>query len=1181
MSEASAVRSKLVEALKLDLVGPWPGHVFEKELLPENPTRWYLTGYLVPEEAPVEHRTDAESKEQVDSGGEGGGTDDGGIPDKADGPSLLPSSIGLSVLVPAGVARLQAEVTWGDYSWEDPTKDTDEPADEGLGLKEEVKPDTYEIPESSGALLQEGNSAAGTQKPVAKGYRRIPRLELVSFDLPVADGKPISLPVPETGRGGQPMGGLRLVVTARPITQDSHGRLPTGTRAVCLFLVNSRLPTEKAYQANAFQVCVRLKCEAGFVPRPDLRSGDDGSRAHDWDEQVADLQYRRAFDFVSGIGCSAEPVDSIEGQGCQVVQTCWIPAAGVEFVGHLEAAALPGVELGMEALAKLGSVEEARAKLGQLVGHYRAWIEGQADAVAKESGLETNRQKTAKELIKRARLAAERIEHGIELLAEADVREAFCTANRAMARQARQREAQKLGGKPGDAPAPTWRAFQLGFILLNLRGLHDPLHADRELVDLLFFPTGGGKTEAYLGLAAFSLVLRRLRNPGRRGAGVNVLMRYTLRLLTLDQLGRASALVCALELERQERKAAGDLRLGDWPFEIGLWVGSAATPNRMGGPGDTRPGADKTAYRRFRAFRTNSKANPSPIPLENCPWCGKKFETQSFRLIPSEQNPQDLRITCVNPLCAFTGDRPLPIIAVDEPIYRRLPGFLIATVDKFAALPWVGESGKLFGQVERFDDKGFYSAAEPGLGKSLGDALPPPELIIQDELHLISGPLGTIAGVYETAIGHLAERDLGNGGRLRPKIVASTATVRQAEAQIRALFGRWPARVFPPSGPDRRDSFFARSHSPEQTAERLYLGIGAQGRSLKVVLLRTALALLSAGQTAYKAAGGKVPKNAADPYMTLLGYFNSLRELGGSRRIVEDEVTSQLRRYKARRRREPAEDLFSKREIGEPLELTSRVPTNKVSEAKRRLAQTFNEDDHVDLALATNMISVGLDITRLGLMVVLGQPKMSAEYIQATSRVGRDPNRPGLVVTLLNVHKPRDRSHYERFGFYHATFYRTVEATSVTPFSPRALDRALAAAFVAFARHHATAFGPPAGAASILIQRPVLDAVVDAFAERAVAHRFLPPQEAAALRSRVKDRCLDLLGTWFKLADSERLKGAQLQYGREISGQPSLLHGFLDEALRALPVDYQKFRANRSMRDVEPSVDLFPQTLNG
>ncbi|HZR20691.1 MAG TPA: DISARM system helicase DrmA [Verrucomicrobiae bacterium] len=1166
-------RAKLVEALRLDLVGPWPGHEFSSELLPENPTRWYLTGYLVPESAPVEHRSDAEAKDEIDAGGEGGGMDDGGTPDKAAPPSLLPSSMGLSVLVPSGVTKLHAEVSWGDYHWEDPTKE-EEPADEGLGLKEEIKPDSYEIPESSAAALQEEPSKDAKAAPPPKGYRRSARSEPVEVSLPEANGKPAVFPVPNSR-------GLRLVATARPISQDSHSRLPKDTRAVCVFVVNGRPPADHAYQANAFQAQLRIKCEAGFVPRPDLRGGDDGMRAHDWDEQVADLQYRRAFDFVSGIGCAAEPVDRVQGGQCHTVQTCWIPSSEVEFVGHLDAAALPGVELGMEALASLGGVEEARAKLGKLVEHYRGWIDLQASEVAAETSLESNRQKSAKELVRRARLAADRMAAGIELLAHDDVREAFCTANRTMARQARQREAQKANTTPELVSTPTWRAFQLGFILLNLRGLHDPLHADRQLVDLLFFPTGGGKTEAYLGLAAFSLVIRRLRNPGRRGAGVNVLMRYTLRLLTLDQLSRASALICALELERQERTARGDARLGDWPFEIGLWVGSAATPNRMGGPGYKGPSPETTAYRRCRAFRSNSKANPSPIPLENCPWCGKKFDTQSFRLIPSEQNPQDLRITCVNPSCVFTGDHPLPIVAVDEPIYRRLPGFLIATVDKFAALPWIGPSGKLFGHVERVDNDGFYNAAEPGRGQALGGPLLPPELIIQDELHLISGPLGTIAGVYETAIGHLAERDLGEGRRLRPKIIASTATVRQAETQIRGLFARPHSMVFPPAGPNRRDSFFSKTQTADQTPARLYLGVGAQGRSLKVVLLRTALALLSAGQTLYKQAGGKSHSNPVDPYMTLLGYFNSLRELGGSRRIVEDEVTSQLRRYKSRKRRDPVDGLFSKREIGEPLELTSRVSTNQVSEAKRRLAQTFAEDDHVDIALATNMISVGLDITRLGLMVVLGQPKMCAEYIQATSRVGRDPARPGLVVTLLNVHKPRDRSHYEHFGFYHETFYRTVEATSVTPFSPRALDRALAAALVAFARHHAADFGSAIGATNILTNRPALDAVAEAFAERAVSHRFLTPQEQVALRGRVRDRCIDLLDTWYKLADIERLKGAQMQYGTELPNQPALLHGFLDEALAALPDDYWKFRANRSMRDVEPSVHLFPQILKG
>lgn len=1178
-------RAKLVDALSLDLVGPWPGHEFQRELLPEPPNRWYLTGYLVPEEAPIEHKTDADSGDEIDADSKHGGIDDSGEPDKAaSAPSLLPSSIGLSVLVPKGVDRILVEASWGDYTWEDPDKEGPEPVDDGLGLRpepEENYPADNQSTDDPDAARESALEKARAAAP-KKGFRRSPHLETVRIELPEADGKLLFVSIPNSG-------GLQIGVTLRPVTSDPRNRIPKGTRALCVFLVNKRAKAEKAYQGNAYQARIRVTCSEAFVPRPDLRGCTDETGSQDWDSDIADLQYRKVYDYVSGVGCSASPVADGEGQPCNCVETCWIPNAEVEFVGHLDTTVLTGVELGMEQLSEITCVEEARTKLGKLVDHYRAWITTQAELIAAETDLESTRKETAEELIRLAGVAADRIGAGIECLQKADVREAFCTANRVMARQARQREAQRQATSPDVVSAPAWRAFQLGFILLNLRGLHDPTHNDRRMVDLLFFPTGGGKTEAYLGLAAFSLVLRRLRNPGLRGGGVNVLMRYTLRLLTLDQLSRAAALICAMELERTERKGKGDDRLGEWPFEIGLWVGSAATPNRMGGPGDTGPGKDSTAYSRTNRFRRDSNKHASPIPLENCPWCGAKFQSQSFNLIPFGKPPKDLRITCTNAKCAFTGDRPLPVVAVDEPIYRRLPCFLIATVDKFAALPWMGPSGKLFGQVERchfadpdVGDNGFYSAAETGLGKPLGGPLLPPDLIIQDELHLISGPLGTIAGIFETTIGHLAERDLGNGLKLVPKIIASTATVRQAQAQIRGLFGREHSAVFPPPGPDRRDTFFSKTHPANQTPARLYLGVAAQGRSLKVVLLRTALALLSAGKQLYKQAGGKSSTNPLDPYMSLLGYFNSLRELGGSRRIVEDEVTSQLERYHLRRRRDPSDSLFVSRKIAMPLELTSRVSTDEVADVKRRLAQTFNEDDHVDVALATNMISVGLDITRLGLMVVLGQPKMSAEYIQATSRVGRNANKPGLVVALLNVHKPRDRSHYEHFGHYHTTFYRTVEATSVTPFSPRALDRALAPALVAFSRHFLSQLVPAVGAAQVTTHRHHLDAVADAFADRAANHRDgLSGAERAALRSKVRDRCIDLLDSWCKVADAEKLKNAHLQYGTEVQNQPALLRGFLDPKLDSLSDDHRKFRANRSMRDVEASVDLFPKDLKG
>jgi len=462
-------------------------------------------------------------------------------------------------------------------------------------------------------------------------------------------------------------------------------------------------------------------------------------------------------------------------------------------------------------------------------------------------------------------------------------------------------------------------------------------------------------------------------------------------------------------------------------------------------------GDSDTARARTIAFK-NDDRKPSPIPLEDCPWCGQKFTRNAFVLVPDEDEPADLRIVCTNRRCAFSGDRPLPIVAVDEPIYRRLPAFLIATVDKFAALPWEGRTGVLFGKVDRFDKRGFYGPCDPGRGAPLEPPLLPPDLVIQDELHLISGPLGTMAGLYETVVDALAAR-AGKNDPIRPKIVASTATVRRAGRQIQSLFARSAVEVFPPPGADRRDSFFARTATAASINPRLYVGVAAQGRSLKVVLLRTYLALLSAAKRLYDAAGGTtVPDNPADPYMTLVGYFNSLRELGGSRRIVEDEVTSRLRSFGQRLRLGQTAGPFVDRSIAyEVLELTSRETTNKVAEAKRRLALRFRDPERVDVAIATNMISVGLDITRLGLMVVLGQPKTTAEYIQATSRVGRDSDRPGLVVTLFNIHRPRDRSHYERFEAYHQSFYRAVEATSVTPFSPRALDRGLAGVVVALA----------------------------------------------------------------------------------------------------------------------------------
>jgi hypothetical protein len=302
-----------------------------------------------------------------------------------------------------------------------------------------------------------------------------------------------------------------------------------------------------------------------------------------------------------------------------------------------------------------------------------------------------------------------------------------------------------------------------------------------------------------------------------------------------------------------------------------------------------------------------------------------------------------------------------------------------------------------------------------------------------------------------------------------------------------------------------------------------------------------------------------------------------------ARRILEEEVQNTLKGYGRQRRIGEQPGLFQDRKtFSEVVELTSRVSTDKVAEARRRLEAPFHEAQRVDCAIATNMISVGLDITRLGLMVVLGQPKASAEYIQATSRVGRDADRPGLVVTLFNIHRARDRSHYERFPAYHYSFYRSVEATSVTPFSPRAIDRVLAAVVVGLARQGHPALTAPAGAADVAAHRAELDFVTDTLTRRAEDHNVaLSSAEVEELRVRIRGRVQDLLDEWSKIAHDKGKVGAGLQYQREAGSAPPLLFDPLDAALALEPPGARKFRAHRSMRDVEPEVNLWVRRLDG
>ncbi len=1114
-TNSAEVRADLIRALRLDLVGPGADGYLADERLPGwvRPSNWYLTGFLIPSGARPAQSADHDEDDDIDETPESGGLPEESSEDrKAAKRGFFPSSMGLSCLVAREANALAVTVRWGDY-------------------------------ESAKVDGADGNTASVWQRQPNERAMQVSLSNAGDHDVPDS-------------------GGLRLHVDVRPINTEGIAGIPDGTRAVSVFLVNRREPHDSNPDlAYAFQAEIEVRGEPAFVPRPDLRA----VQAMDWDEQVADLHYADTPEYATGHGVSAdwEVVDGV----CRKLCTAWVPSAGVDKTETVE---VPGTELSMDALGELPDGQAAEAALRPLVEQYRIWIESRREGISTHTG---ERRETAGELLRRAGIAADRIERGIAVLVEdADALDAFRVANRAVARALRQRLAEQFTDQP-----PRWRAFQLAFILLNVPGLADPLDPDRETVDLLFFPTGGGKTEAYLGLAAFAMVLRRLRNPGRnglQGAGVSVIMRYTLRLLTLDQLARASGMVCALELEREADAA----RYGEWPFEIGLWVGKAATPNLMGRKGERR---SDSARAKTRQFKANPRGRPSPIPLESCPWCGTRFEPASFTLAPNDDRPTELRVVCANFECDFSGDRPLPILAVDEPIYRRLPAFLVSTVDKFASLPWVAQSGKLLGGAERRDGKGFYGAEEPGTGQRLDSPLLPPDLVIQDELHLISGPLGTMVGLYEAAIEALCVRGL-DGRKVRPKIVASTATVRQAQDQIQALFARPTTRVFPPPGSDRRDSFFARTVQEGQAA-RLYLGVASPGRSPKVLMRKVWLALMGAAELAYRDAGGhKNQDNPADPYMTVLGYFNSLRELGGARRILEEEVRNTVKQYGDRKRIGEQRGLFrDRRTFSEVVELTSRVSTDKVAEARQRLECSFHEKGRVDCAIATNMISVGLDIPRLGLMAVLGQPKTHAEYIQATSRVGRDDHRPGLVVTLLNVHKPRDRSHYERYRHYHETFYRSVEVSSVTPFSARALDRGFAGALVGLARHVEGKLTPSKGAEQIAGARAAIERrLLDVFHQRVERQPFTYEAERDERLQSVRSRVVDLLDSWRTVVEDYRAAGVAVKYQKYEPGQGRpLLREMLDKTFES--GDHRKFRANRSLRDVEPEVHLYLRELTG
>jgi hypothetical protein len=571
--------------------------------------------------------------------------------------------------------------------------------------------------------------------------------------------------------------------------------------------------------------------------------------------------------------------------------------------------------------------------------------------------------------------------------------------------------------------------------------------------------------------------------------------------------------------------------------------------------------------------------------LTICPWCGAPIKIQNIKLVdlagnPTKKNFARAAVYCEQSSCLYTEAKVpglgLPVLFVDEQIYQEVPSFLVATVDKFAMMPWRGDAGMLFGCATHADESRAYGVMhEPPAGaKPLPEGLLPPELIVQDELHLISGPLGTMVGLYEAAVDYLCERS--TGGALRPpKVVCSTATVRRAREQIQALFGR-PMALFPPRGITDGDNFFSQVERGKPG--RLYVGVGAPGRALRAVSVRSYATVLAAAQKYFEPKGE--PKQPADPYMTLVGYFNSLRELGGMRRLVEDEVRNRVGDIEDQKR--PMlyigpHPWAADRRLEMPAELTSREPTERVKETKRRLSarRTSTDPEPLDVVLASNMISVGLDIDRLGLMVVTGQPKTTSEYIQATSRVGR--SYPGLVVVCLNVMRPRDRSHYERFVAYHESFYREVEATSVTPFSGQALDRGLVGTVLSMVRHALGAMEPPVGFMELHANRPAAEQILASLVARARGHRNFHDDEAETrIADLVRARGRAFFDAWERVVHRAKSGAASRTYSQnDRSGSEGL--PVLFTAGDDPPDDHDEryFQVPTSMRDVEPNAHVW------
>jgi hypothetical protein len=946
------LRSDFVDEIASRLIGPSSPH----EEMRERPNKRYLTGMLFPRGTSASNVV----KDEEELAGDETFDDS---PDEAaiESPTdllfqKLPASVGLTFALDHAERSISVAITAAEY----------------LRVDEVV--------------IAQPNAGSGSRKP-KKVWRRSP---LARPDSPEV----VSMPAAD-GQSEQPVLGGRA--TLHLFIRRAHG-----VRIATVSLINERIaPDDAPVQTEdiLFQIGVRCTPSLGIPAYPDSPSVSEDPEA----EELA-LQYRELPAFAVGHGCGVSWVDAVNDR-VSAVAVDHLPSVEVPPV-TTEIKSLPAAVKDALSLQRLQSASfDPFPAFKSFIEVYRTWRKELAKIVVAER-FAAPRQS----VLGRIDSAIARMQSGVELLeATPAAMGVFRQANRAMllsmarTKAAKDRKQTERYADVGEidklsVDAFIWRPFQLAFFLLSLRGLWEPTHKDREVVDLIWFPTGGGKTEAYLAVSAFEMIRRRVID-GKKGEGTAVIKRYTLRLLTIQQFERAGSLICALETLRRRKEI-----LSDSPFSLGLWVGGESSPNDYGGE-------DGAIAELQRLRNTVGRVEGAKVPLKHCPVCAtlivpveKEFGDDRLGL---RQDARDVIVFCPDKECPFHDE--LPISFIDAYLYDHPPTMLLGTIDKFAMLAWRDEARAFFG---------------------VGKKVQPPSLIIQDELHLISGPLGTLAGVYEASI-DTAISSLGTPA----KYICATATIRRADDQIRKLYGR-RAALFPPPGLNASDSFFSRSDPA--TPGRLYIGSMGQGHTATFSNVIVSSALLAAGGAMRDAIG-----DIADPWWTLIAYHNSKRELGKTLSLARDDIPARLLA------------LGENRKVSGSgvKELSANLKDSAIPEALHQLSVPLPSQATLDFVACTNMLSVGVDVQRLGLMMVNGQPKTVSEYIQASSRVGRDSNRlPGVVFALFSPTKPRDRSHYEFFRPFHKGYYRHVEPTSVTPFALPSMDRGLHGAFVALVR---------------------------------------------------------------------------------------------------------------------------------